>query len=182
MTLDLERDLAIAAGESYAGLPRPLFTKLPASYRLVPLPLRILALRTLARIRHTPSRFPEWPIERSIDAGVASSGFSGHRAALVITHDVDSRQELELIEAIREIERQAGVVSSWGFVPEISWPSEALTQTLTDDGCEIYWHDMGHDGRLPYGSPEEIRAAFERVDEASPWAKASSVRFAPANS
>jgi hypothetical protein len=83
---------------------------------------------------------------------------------------VDSRPELELIETLRATERDIGVVSSWGFVPKLSWPSESVAQRLVDAGCEIYWHDIGHNGRLPYLPIDEMRAAFDRVAALTPWA------------
>jgi hypothetical protein len=168
--LALDRPAATDAAERYLHLPRPLFTRLPVSYRLVPLSIRTRILRLLARIRSAEPRFPAWPIEPSIDIGVSGGGYAGRRAALVITHDVDSRPELDLIEGLRSLERRLGVVSSWGFVPDQSWPTEDQARRLVDEGCDVYWHDIGHDGRLPYLPIDDIRAAFDRVASQSPWA------------
>lgn len=147
-----------------------MFTRLPISYRSVPLSIRTRVLRVLAKARPADPRFPAWPIETSIDAGLTSGGYGGRRAALVVTHDIDSRPELELIGKIRALERDIGVATAWGFVPDLSWPTESVARQLVDDGCEIYWHDIGHNGRLPYLPVAEIRAAFDRVDASSPWA------------
>jgi len=134
------------------------------------LPIRTRVLRVLAKARAAQPRFPAWPIEGSLDEGLASDGYAGHKAALVITHDVDSRPELALIEGIRKLEREVGAFSAWGFVPNESWPTETLARQLVDDGCELYWHDIGHNGRLPYRPIDEIRAAFDGVAVSSPWA------------
>jgi hypothetical protein len=101
---------------------------------------------------------------------VETEGYDGRRAALVITHDVDSRPELDLIDGIREHERAAGVVSSWGFVPNVSWPRESVARRLVDDGCEVYWHDIAHNGKLPYLSQDAMRSAFDQVVAETPWA------------
>lgn len=166
----LERPLATAATEAYAELPRPLFTRLPVDYRIVPLRLRAAVLRFLARARPVAPRFPAWPIETSLDESLAGSFPGPHRAALLLTHDVDTAGELELIAAIRAIERDVGLVSAWGFVPGSSWPTEERVRSLVAEGCEVYWHDVRHDGRLAYLPLDRIRSEFARVEEASPWA------------
>lgn len=166
----LERPLATAAAEAYAGLSRPLFTRLPFDYRLVPLRVRTAALRLLARARTVPPRFPAWPIETSLDEPATGSFPGSHRAALLLTHDIDSAGELDLIAVIRAVEREFGLVSAWGFVPRSSWPTEERARGLVAEGCEVYWHDVRHDGRLPYLPLDRIRAELARIDATSPWA------------
>ena len=161
------------AADAYVSGPRPLYTRVPISYRLIPLRVRIGVLRIVARLSGPTPRttFPAWPIETSIDRMPSGHSYRGRRAAFVLTHDVDSRAELQLIDAIRSWERSVGLVSSWGFVPRVSWPAESAVRALVGDGCEIYWHDLAHDGRLPYMAPDAIREAFRAVDDASPWAR-----------
>jgi len=117
--------------------------------------------------------FPSWPYDRRIDDELAPapSGlrYGGRSSALVITHDIDSGPELADIDRVRAIERDLGLPSSFGFVPEHSWPSEDLARSLVAEGCEVFWHDIGHDARLPYLGIEGIRAAFDRVVDRSPW-------------
>src|SRR4029077_15895184 len=60
--------------------------------------------------------------------------------------------------------------SAFGFVPRASWPTEGQVTDLVADGCEVYWHDIAHDGRLPWLGKSAIRLAFERVVEGGPWA------------
>lgn len=166
---DLDRPEAIAAAEAYLALPRPALTRLPFNYRRVPIGLRVGLLRLLAR-GSEDRPFPSWPIEPSMDSPDPSARYDGNRTALLVTHDVDTGEELGLIDEIRSWERQLGVSSAWGFVPQASWPDEAIARRLVEDGCEVYWHDIGHDGRLPYQTPEAIRDAFGRVADGSPWA------------
>lgn len=76
-----------------------------------------------------------------------------------------------MIDAIRIFERSIGLPSAWGFVPQVSWPSERLARALHEEGCEVYWHDLAHDARLPYMRVEAITAAFAEIDRRSPWAR-----------
>jgi hypothetical protein len=164
-----------AAIEAYLDHPPPLFSRLPISYRAIPLPLRTKVLGVVGRFRSIDSdAFPAWPIERRIDdlrdGSIPIAAGSDHTATLVITHDVDSRAELDEIGRVRALERSLGISSAFGFVPDVSWPTERTARALVDEGCEIYWHDIGHDGRLPYVGTIAIGAAFERVARGSPWA------------
>jgi hypothetical protein len=145
------------------------------SYRTIPLGVRTRLLRSVARLRPAPAAaFPDWPIERQIDDRLRQTGrtisYEGRRSAVVITHDIDSRPELDAIQAIRGMEAPLGLLSAFGFVPEESWPSEATARALVAEGCEVYWHDIGHNGRLPYLGADQIRAAFDQVVGRSPWA------------
>ncbi len=173
---DLEGTSGLSAAVgAYLDSPRPLFTRLPVSYRKVPLGMRTAILRAIARLRPAGAmEFPQWPIERRIDEGLRRTGrrlsFAGKRSACIITHDLDSRSELGAIERIRSVERPLGIVSSFGFVPTESWPTENVARLIVAEGCEVYWHDIAHNGRLPYLSRDGIRAEFDRVAERHPWA------------
>lgn len=166
-------NLSIAV-HRYIDSPRPWFTRLPIDYRMVPLQARMAGLTMLRHMRPPQeSTFPAWPIETAIDDELEASDMSltygGRRAALVITHDIDSAAELEDIERLRAVERDLGLPSAFGFVPRQSWPTEELARSLVAEGCEVYWHDIGHDGRLPYIGVSRIRDAFERVADRWPW-------------
>lgn len=136
----------------------------------------MLGLRAAARLRPVPpDAFPTWPWETRVDEDLVGRGvrlsYGGRSSALVVTHDIDSGPELHDIERVRAIERQFGVPSSFGFVPGQSWPTEDLARALVEDGCEVYWHDVDHDGHLPYLGVQGIRSAFDRIIDASPWAR-----------
>lgn len=163
-----------AAVNRYIGHPAPLFARLPMSYRRVPLSARMALLKVIARATPVDAdAFPRWPIEPTIDDEMSVLGsrlsYGGCSSALLITHDVDSAGEIPDVDLIRSLERAMGIPSAFGFVPDQSWPPEELARSLVDDGCEVYWHDVGHDGRLPYAGTEGIRASFDRVAERSPW-------------
>lgn len=181
-----ERSPLTRVVNAYLDNPRPLFSRLPVSYRAIPLGVRARLLGILARLRARPAiEFPLWPIERSVDEAIMRAWreaaeqdevvlnpprYDGRTAALLITHDLDSAREIGFVEPLREIERRAGLPSAFGFVPELSWPTEDFARSLVAEGCEVYWHDIGHNGRLPYLGKPAIRAAFDRVSEESPWA------------
>ena len=153
---------------AYLDHPRPLFTKLPVSYQRVPLELRVQLLGALARRHRTDDgSFPAWPIEGRIDAILPSP--DRPHATFVLTHDIDSRRELEYIVPLRNLERSLGLVSSFGFVPERSWPPRSLVENLIAEGCEMYWHDIAHNGQLPYMPRTAIVDAFDRVLDRDPW-------------
>jgi hypothetical protein len=168
--LELHREAAIEAAMHYLNQPRPLFTRSPVSYRHVPIGWRVRILRLLSVLDRSGPSFPDYPIERSIDEGVISPGYAGRRAAVLLTHDIDSAEELSMIEGVRRLERDRGLPSSWGFVPRVSWPTESMARALVGEGCEVYWHDIGHDGKLPYLTPDRMRRAFDDVVTRSPWA------------
>ena len=96
--------------------------------------------------------------------------YEGRAAAIIITHDIDTAADLSRIAAMRDLERSLGLASAFGFVPGTSWPTESRVRDLVADGCEVYWHDIKHDGRLPWLSKESIGGAFDRVAERSQWA------------
>jgi hypothetical protein len=181
------QELSLLAG--YGGAA-PLFARLPIPYRLVPLHVRTALLGAKYRLearRVEGTAFPAWPIESSVDRqrasgwerATAEAGVplerpawpEGRRAAFLLTHDVDSRPELGLIAALRDAEHVRGLPSAVGFVPRISWPTQAYAEDMVANGAELYCHDIGHDGRLPTLSAAEAVGAFATVFEASPWAQ-----------
>ena len=69
--------------------------------------------------------------------------------ALVLTHDVESKEGLSKCRVLMQLEQNLGFRSSFNFVPEGSYrvPAE-LRQELTAKGFEVGIHDLKHDGRL----------------------------------
>jgi hypothetical protein len=167
----------------YLSNPQPAFSRLPFDYRLIPSPIRSAGLTLLDRLHagDTAAAFPGWPDESRLDdlrariwAGAAKRtnvGLStpaypkGCRGTVLLTHDIDSRADIDRIAPLRQLERQLGLVSSIGFIPEISWPDRAVIAALVEDGCEVYCHDIRHNGKLPYSSQASMRASFDRFFE-----------------
>lgn len=183
---ELETELLVGR---YVSNPQPVFSRLPFDYRLVPSPVRSAGLRLLDRLHSGESAvgFPRWPYEQRLDdlraslwAGAAAK--AGHqlerpsypdarRGAVVLTHDIDSRADIGGIPELRALESRFDLPSSVGFIPHISWPERAIIEKLVADGCEIYCHDLGHNGKLPYKSLAAIRAGFEGFFDANPYAR-----------
>jgi len=69
--------------------------------------------------------------------------------ALVLTHDVESKEGLSRCRVLMKLEQNIGFRSSFNFIPEGSYrvPSE-LMEDLRDSGFEVGIHDLKHDGRL----------------------------------
>ncbi len=96
------------------------------------------------------------------------------RAALVITHDMDSREDIEQgSPLLASIEERCGIRSTWCFVAESAdyeLPADVLRQ-LSLKGHEIASHGLYHDVRSDRLSPDEklkrIRNAKALLEEAA---------------
>ena len=72
----------------------------------------------------------------------------GHSWSFVLTHDVERARGYRALEGLRRIERDAGYVSSWNFVPLRDYGVEAsVLDGLRAEGCEVGVHGLHHDGR-----------------------------------
>lgn len=174
---DFETEMLVGR---YVSNPQPAFARLPFDYRRVPSPVRVLGLAVLDRLHAgaADTGYPGWPNEPRLDdlraelwAGAAArcrlrletpAYGEGRRGAVLLTHDIDSRADIGGIAAIRTLERRYGLPSSVGFIPQISWPDAAVIDELIHDGCEVYCHDVRHDGKLAYKTGSAVRADFER--------------------
>jgi hypothetical protein len=131
--------------------------------------------------------FPEWQYEQRFDdlrarlwetvateadVSLAAPVYAdGRQGAVLLTHDIDSRAEIAGIVALRELEHRFGLVSAFGFIPEVSWPDRSVIDRLLDDGCEVYCHDIRHNGKLPFMGVPAMRASFELFFERNPYAR-----------
>ena len=132
---------------------------------LLPRSLQLRLRRALARHQQaTPPVFPAWPVEDGLHGMYAwlfdlvarlagepvpsiapwPDGFSW---ALVLTHDVETREGVENLELLRADERRLAYRSSWNFVPERYDVSTELLDRVRSDGCEVGVHGLRHDGR-----------------------------------
>jgi len=107
-----------------------------------------------------------WPINES--AGKAPQGWKGwpdgNQFAVVFTHDVESRDGLERVAKLAELEVSYGLRSSFNFIPEGSYDDPAeLREWLESQGFEVGVHDLNHDGHL-YGSREGFREKARRIN------------------
>jgi hypothetical protein len=157
----------LASGYEAAATGTPgLLTR--AYFRLKPfIPRRVrLALRR-RRARGIVDRCGGiWPIDAA--AAAAPAGWrgwpEGNRFALVITHDVESRDGLAKVLPLARLEVAAGLRSSFNFIPEGPYDDPAdLRAWLEEHGFEVGVHDLNHDGRL-YGSRRGFREKAGRIN------------------
>jgi peptidoglycan/xylan/chitin deacetylase (PgdA/CDA1 family) len=166
-----------AAVSRAASLARRLYyVARPAIPRRYQLALRRRLARTQAR-----SRFPAWPVDTTLDdlrsavmsAAMAAAGRDRvpmlglwprrARYGVVLRHDVEEREGVRNIGALRRLEEAAGLRSVWNFVPE-RYPFDAAILTdLQQAGHEIGVHGLHHDGKLFSSRREFVRRA-ERIN------------------
>ncbi len=73
---------------------------------------------------------------------------SGHQYALTLTHDVETREGMRLIDELARIEEELGFRSSWNIVPYKYAIDDGLLADLRARGFEIGIQGFNHDGRL----------------------------------
>ena len=116
---------------------------------LIPRPLQIWGRRQLARKALAANR-ATWPIHDGSGEKPASwPGWPKSRKfALVLVHDVETRIGYDRCQALLEIERDLGFVSSFNFVPERYEVKTELIRSIKDRGFEVGVHGLNHDGML----------------------------------
>lgn len=81
-----------------------------------------------------PERWTGWPDQKQF--------------ALVLQHDVDTRNGEDRCYQLIELEESLGFRSSFNFVPESYKVPHSLRNELTSKGFEVGVHGLKHDGRL----------------------------------
>ena len=116
---------------------------------LIPRSLQIWGRRQLARKALAANR-ATWPIHDGSGEKPASwPGWPKSRKfALVLVHDVETRIGYDRCQALLEIERDLGFVSSFNFVPERYEVKTELIRSIKDRGFEVGVHGLNHDGML----------------------------------
>ena len=96
-----------------------------------------------------------WPIDPS--AGEPPEGWQGwpdgKQFALVLSHDVDTKNGHDKVLKLAELEEKLGFRSSFNFVPERYKSSVSVHEKLRSRGFEIGLHGLKHDGKL-FTSPK----------------------------
>ena len=72
----------------------------------------------------------------------------GYQISCVLTHDVETKMGLELVDQLATVEEQFGFRSSWNIVPYLYDMDLGLIADLKGRGHEIGVHGYNHDGRL----------------------------------
>jgi peptidoglycan/xylan/chitin deacetylase (PgdA/CDA1 family) len=147
--------------------------------RFIPRSAQIGARRLLVKAQKDPE-FPRWPLDDSVHRLLsfhakcllfASGGTQlpfrwfwpdGHRAALLLTHDVESAAGLRLAVDLADLEEQRGLRSSFNIVGNwypIDW---AIVDELRVRGFELGVHGIRHD-RSMFASRENFEAQLPQV-------------------
>ncbi len=131
----------------------------PSLPRTVQLRLR----RVFAHGGHLPD-YPAWPVEHGLHdlyewllqlvAGLAGTPVpwlhpwpDGSAWAMVLTHDVETRQGYQDMELLRAPERERSYRSSWNFVPGRYDVDPHVVERVQADHCEVGVHGLHHDGK-----------------------------------
>jgi peptidoglycan/xylan/chitin deacetylase (PgdA/CDA1 family) len=160
-------DLGFVLEERWRDPRPPLSARLPFHYHRLPARARRLAARALLG-RRRPGPFPREPIERAVDAirwarGERAHWPDGRRAALLLTHDVDTAAGAARIGSVAELSRALGVRATF-FVCSHHYPldTDALAR-LEQAGFEIASHGYDHDNRLAFRPEAERRQRLDAI-------------------
>lgn len=132
--------------------------------RFIPRSAQLALRRALIRWQSVPS-FPRWPLDDGVERLVTAYGASilasaevdelpfrwfwpaQHRAALVLTHDVESTEGIRLAVELADLEEKHGFRSAFNFG---AWydVDPGVLRDLTSRGFEVGMHGLVHDGSL----------------------------------
>jgi len=151
--------------------------------RLFPRSLLLAARRVFVQWTGLPD-FPRWPLDESLvrlvqfyalcllaAAGTDELRFrwfwpEEHRAAVMLTHDVESADGLRLAPEIADLEQERGFVSSFNIVGS-DYPIDlGIVRELRARGFEIGLHGLHHDRSL-FSSREEFERQLPGLCEAA---------------
>lgn len=178
---DWERWRRFILEEEYRLLARPLYTRLPVHYHIVPAPLRNFLLERMyagqGRTSIHRQEWPGFPIEQGYElfehiylslTGMASLA-DGRASAVVLTHDVDTAEGLRWIKPIAQLEMEMGFRSLWNVVGKKYTHDYNTLDWLLANGFEVGLHGYNHDNKLIFLSETEIR---RRLDACRPLIEA----------
>jgi len=128
-------------------------------------------------------RFPQWPVDRSVDRlhewllglamkaeGVTEVPFvwfwpDGNSSCASITHDVETAAGRDFCSQLMDINDSYGIKTSFQVVPEERYelPS-AFLDSFWERGFEVNIHDLNHDGNLFFCPFDEFRDKAKRIN------------------
>lgn len=142
--------------------------------RFIPRSVQLAARRRLIRSR-PPPEFPSWPYEQGVERllrfyarclllvlGETEERFrwfwpDSQRAALILTHDVESEDGLRKAVELADLEEERGLRSSFNIVARWYPIDPGIVRELDERGFELGVHGVHHD-RSMFSS----RESFER--------------------
>ncbi len=166
-----------ANGKARGSLVRRLYYLLrPAMPVGVRRHLQRLSLRGWDRIR-----FPQWPVDRSVDRlhewllglameaeGVTEIPFvwfwpEGYSSCASVTHDVETAAGRDFCSQLMDLNDSYGIKTSFQVVPEERYQVPlAFLNSLWERGFEVNVHDLNHDGNLFFCPFDQFR---EKADK-----------------
>ena len=169
------------ASETIEGLSERQLTLFYSLKRFIPRSVQLRARRALVRRQQDPE-FPKWPLDESVSRltrfyakclllaqGGGELRFrwfwpDGRRAALLLTHDVESAEGLRLAVELADLEEERGLRSSFNVVADwypIDW---GIVDDLRTRGFELGVHGVYHD-RSMFSSRESFDSQQPAVRE-----------------
>lgn len=128
-------------------------------------------------------RFPQWPVDLTVDTilerslilcirakRVSSVPFiwfwpDGAQGCAMMTHDVETRAGVASCRKLMDLDDSFGIKSSFQFVPEDRYiVSSELLEEIRRRGFEVNVQDLNHDGNLFSNRDEFLRRAG-RINE-----------------
>lgn len=139
---------------------RPLSSRLPLSYQMVPSRLRSLLAGLFGRRQRRRQRrwsvFPAWPLDLSSDlledwACGRPSPWAGRPTPVVLSHDLDSPEGLaNLVRDFLDVEVRVGARST-NYVVPCAWPIDhGLLREVRRRGHDIGVHGYDHSNRTAF--------------------------------
>jgi hypothetical protein len=127
-----------------------LITKFPIQYNIVPSSIRSKFLK-MQQIDVDLSKHLANEIARgALTRAFSLLGFPLQRKKppeLLITHDIDSERGFRKAEALRSVEDDLGITSTW-FLPSDEYPLRQRDARKLGEMARIGSHDTKHDGKL----------------------------------
>ena len=148
--------------EDGAGLSSRQLGLYYAVKRFIPRSVQLAARRRLIRSRPLPD-FPSWPYEPGVERllrfyarclllalGETEERFrwfwpDSYRAALILTHDVESEEGLRKAVEIADLEEERGLRSSFNIVARWYPIDRGIVRELAERGFELGVHGVYHD-------------------------------------
>lgn len=131
------------------------------------------------------SRFPDWPVDFTVDAlhmellklwmktqGVRQVPFiwfwpKGARACVAMTHDVETSAGRDFAHTLMDIDSNFNIRGSFQMIPEGRYTfDEGYVSDLRGRGFEFNIHDLNHDGHL-YRERSEFSRRAQKINSAA---------------
>lgn len=157
----------------YASFPaqKPVSSRLPVSYQMVPAWCRSLVASAIGRWQRRRidrwAAFPRWPLDLSADCVADLSGdnpspFAEGPTPVLLTHDLDSAEGLQhVVRWFLDREEAVGARST-NFIVPCAWPIDhGLLGELQQRGHEVGIHGYDHSNRTPFAPPAERQARLQ---------------------